>query len=367
VAVKTSLQTNGKSHSERASRWKTRLVLLLLLSLVVMFIALNMGFSQIPIQDVAQIVAKNVPGVGSFIQLTPFQMDKEPIIMLVRMPRVLCGALVGAALAGAGAIFQGMFRNPMADPFVIGASQGAALGAALAIVLGLGAAFLGNNAIPIFAFVGCVSSVLVVYAISRIGSRVPLTTLLLSGIAVGLFELAIITYLQTIAGDKLGPLTFWIIGSLSSSRVTWDGLLSILPFIAVGFIIAFLYSRDLNLLSLGEDQAQHLGVNTERVKFILLITGAFMTAAAVSISGLIGFIGLMIPHLTRLLVGPDHRVMIPASVLMGASFLVLSDGITRMLTSPSSPGEIPVGVITVMSGVVFFLFLLRKKKRVDAF
>ncbi len=284
--------------------------------------------------------------------------------MDVRLPRVLCGVMVGAALAAAGTVYQGMFRNPMADPFVISASQGAALGAAMAIVLGVGTSLLGTNAIPVFAFIGCIASVLVVYFISRVGSRVPITTLLLSGIAVGLFELAIITYLQTIAGERLGPLTFWIIGSLSSSRVTWGGILSILPFIIVGLVITYAYSRDLNLLSLGEDQAQHLGINVERVKLILLISGAFMTAAAVSISGLIGFIGLMIPHMTRLLVGPDHRILLPASVLLGATFLVFCDGIVRLLSSPS---EVPVGVITVMSGVVFFLFLLRRKKRIDAF
>ncbi len=339
-------------------------MLLILLFLATVFLSLNLGFSQIPLPDVTQILLKNIPGVGSLVQLTQFQIDKEPIIMLIRLPRILCGALVGAALAASGTIFQGMFRNPMADPYVISASQGAALGAALSIVLGVGTSLFGTNAIPIFAFIGCIISVLTVYSISRVGSKVPISTLLLSGIAVGLFDLAIITYLQSIAGDKLGNLTFWIIGGLSSSRVTWAGLLSIMPFILVGVVITFLYSRDLNLIALGEDQAQHLGVNTERVKFILLISGAFMTAAAVSISGLIGFVGLMIPHVTRLLVGPDHRILLPASMFMGASFLVLCDGLARILSSPS---EVPVGVITVLIGVTFFLFLLRKKKRVDAF
>ncbi len=355
------------AHLERVSRWKTHIVLLILLFIATVFLSLNFGFTQVPFQDITQILLKNIPGIGDFVNLTQFQMDKQSIIILIRLPRILCGAIVGAALAASGTVFQGMFRNPMADPFVIGASQGAALGAAIAIVLGVGSSFLGASTIPVFAFVGCIFSVLLVYSISRVGSRVPITTLLLSGLAVGLFELALITYLQTIAGDKLGHLTFWIIGSLSSSRVTWTGLLSILPFVVVGIVITYLYSRDLNLLTLGEDQAQHLGVNLERSKFILLISGAFMTAAAVSISGLIGFIGLMIPHLTRLLVGPDHRILLPASVLMGASFLVLCDGVARLMTSPASPGEVPVGVITVTCGVTFFLFLLRRKKRVDAF
>ena len=352
---------------ERASRWKTNFILLLLLLLVAIFLSLNMGFSQIPFPDIAQILLKNTPFVGNYIQLSQFQIEKEATITLVRLPRIASGALVGAALAAAGTIFQGMFRNPMADPYTTSASSGASLGAALAIVLGLGFSLFGVSTIPIFAFVGCLVSVLVVYFISRVGSKVPIATLLLSGIAVSIFELAVVTYLQTIAGDRLGPLTFWLIGSLSSSRTTWGGVLSILPFISIGILITYLYSRDLNLIALGEDQAQHLGINLEQLKLILLILGAFLTGASVAISGLIGFIGLMVPHLTRLLVGPDHRILLPASILLGASFLVLCDGLTRMLTSPASPQEVPVGVITAVSGVVFFLFLLRRKKRIDAF
>jgi iron complex transport system permease protein len=359
--------TNKPIHSVRTSRWKTYFLLLIGLFFAVVFLSLNMGFSQIPLQDISQILFKNIPFLGDFVNLTQFQIDKEPIIMLVRLPRIVCGALVGAALATSGTIFQGLFRNPMADPYTTSASSGASLGAALAIVLGLGISVFGVNTIPIFAFVGCMISVLVVYSISRVGSRVPITTLLLSGIAVSIFELAIVTYLQTISGDRLGPLTFWLIGSLSSTRTTWAGMLSVLPFVLFGIIVTYLYSRDLNLLTLGEDQAQHLGINLERVKLILLLLGALMAGTAVAISGAIGFIGLMVPHLARLIVGPDHRILIPSSVLLGASFLVLCDGITRMLTSPASPQEIPVGVITAVSGVVFFLFLLRKKKRVSAF
>ena len=359
------MQTSSKPiQITRASKWKRRLAFLILLLVGCIFLSLNFGFTQISFPDIFQILLKNIPGIGNFVHLTEFQASKEAIITLVRLPRILTGALVGAALAAAGTVFQGMFRNPMADPYVVGASQGAALGAAMAIVLGFGTSVLGTSALPVVAFGGCLLSVLVVYSISRVGSKVPMSTLLLSGIAVGLFEFALITYLQSIAGDKLGDLTFWIIGSLSSSRITWTGMFTIMPFIVIGIVISFLYSRDLNIIALGEDQAQHLGVNTERVKFILLISSAFMVAAAVSISGLIGFVGLMIPHVTRLLVGPDHRVLLPASLFLGASFLVLCDGLARILSSPS---EVPVGVITVLLGVTFFLFLLRKKKRVDVF
>ncbi len=326
-----------------------------------------MGFSQIPFPDIVTILFKHIPFVGDSIQLNAFQASKENIIVLVRLPRIFAGALVGAALAAGGTIFQGMFRNPMADPYTTSASSGASLGAAFAIVLGFGVAALGVYTIPIFAFIGCVISVLVVYMIARVGSRVPISTLLLTGIAVSIFELAIVTYLQTIAGEKLGPLTFWLIGSLSSTRTTWTGVLVMTPIILFGIVATYLYSRDLNILTLGEDQAQHLGINLERLKFTLLVLGALLTGAAVAISGLIGFIGLMIPNLTRLIVGPDHKILLPASVLLGATFLVLCDGITRFLTNPSSPQEVPVGVITSVFGVIFFLALLRRKKRIDAF
>ncbi len=358
------MEEKKKNQSIRNSRWKTYFAILIVVFLATIFLSLNMGFTQIPPLDTLQILLKNIPFIGDSIHLTAYQAQIEPIIMLVRLPRIMCGALVGAALATSGMIFQGLFRNPMADPYTTSASSGASLGAALAIVFGISIFGLGTT--PIFAFVGCMISVLVVYSISRVGSRVPITTLLLSGIAVSIFELAIVTYLQTIAGDRLGPLTFWLIGSLSSTRTTWTGVMILLPFIFIGVVAAFLYSRDLNLLTLGEDQAQHLGINLERVKLILMIVGALLAGAAVSISGLIGFIGLMVPHLARLLVGPDHRVLLPASVFTGAVFLVLCDGATRFLTSPSNPSEVPVGVITAVTGVVFFLFLLRRKKRIDA-
>ena len=359
------MEEKKENRSIRNSRWKIYFAVLIVVFLAAIFLSLNMGFTQIPPLDALQVLLKNIPLIGDSINLTAYQTQVEPIIMLVRLPRIMCGALVGAALAAAGMIFQGLFRNPMADPYTTSASSGASLGAALAIVFGIST--FGLVTTPIFAFIGCMISVLFVYSISRVGSRVPITTLLLSGIAVSIFELAIVTYLQTIAGDRLGPLTFWMIGSLSSTRTTWTGVMILLPFILVGVIATFLFSRDLNLLALGEDQAQHLGINLERVKLILMVVGALLAGAAVSISGLIGFIGLMVPHLARLLVGPDHRVLLPASVFMGAVFLVLCDGITRFLTSPSNPGEVPVGVITAVTGVVFFLFLLRRKKRIDAF
>ena len=184
--------------------------------------------------------------------------------------------------------------------------------------------------------------------------------LLLTGVAVTYFQSAIVTFLQAIASDRLlHGLTFWLIGSLSPTE-NWDKVFSILPLIVIGIVISYLFTRDLNILALGEDQAQHLGVETDRVKKILLICGALLTAAAVSISGLIGFVGLIIPHLTRVVIGPDHRVLLPTAAVVGASFLMICDAIARVAMGS---GEAPVGVITALSGGPFFIYLLRRRKK----
>lgn len=347
---------------ERFSRWKTYLVLLILLLVLTIILSLNLGFSQIPFLNILKILIKNVPVIGNFAHFSNVSVVEEIIIMQIRLPRILSAALVGAALAAAGVTYQGIFRNPMADPYIIGASSGAALGASLAIVLGLGFALLGVNTIQVFAFLGCLTSVLLVYFISRTGSRVPVITLLLSGISVSIFLSAIVTYMQTIAGERLHALTFWLMGGFSYAA--WNDVWSVLPFIAVGLGVTCIYSRDMNILVLGEDQAEHLGVEVEKTKFILLVSSALMTAAAVSISGLIGFIGLIIPHLTRLLTGPDHRILLPASVILGASFMMICDGLARVIASPA---EVPVGVVTAMCGGPFFIYLLRRKRRTDAY
>ncbi|MCX8151083.1 MAG: iron chelate uptake ABC transporter family permease subunit [Candidatus Bathyarchaeota archaeon] len=347
-------------HLKRVSHWKFYIIGLLLSFVVILFLSLNLGYSPIPYDDILTTLLKHIPLLNTFVENVEISKTAEIIITQIRLPRVLCGALVGSALATAGVIYQGIFRNPMADPYVIGASTGATVGSALVLVLGVGLSFFGVNTLQIFAFVGSLITVIFVYNISRVGSRVPVTTLLLVGIAVSLFLNAIVTYLQTIASDRiLHGLTFWIIGSLAPTE-NWDKVWSILPFIVTGFIVSYLYSRNLNILALGEEQAQHLGVETEKVKMILIVTGALLTAAAVSISGLIGFVGLIIPHLTRVLIGPDHRILLPTAAIVGASFLMFCDALSRVVMGS---GEAPVGIITALSGAPFFVYLLRRKKK----
>lgn len=345
------------SSLERTRRWRLWITVLTLALFVSIFVSLNVGYSSISFESIFKIFMNKIPFINPHFNVSDIE---STLILDVRLPRILCAALVGAALSIAGAVYQGLFRNPLADPYTIGASAGAALGATVSIVLGVGTTLLGVSTLPLFAFIGCLSAVLLVYSISKVGSKVPVQTLLLSGIAVSIFLSAIVSYLQTISPEKLHQSQFWLMGSFSYTE--WTDIWGVLIFIMGGAVAIYLYARDLNLLALGEDEARHLGVDLEKVKRVLLVSSAFITAAAVSISGLIAFIGLIIPHLTRLLIGPDHRVLIPASMLMGATFLILCDSAARVVVSPA---ELPVGIITALCGGPFFLYLMRRKKKAD--
>lgn len=338
-------------------RWRLKVIFLVFILLIAIIVCLNIGFSSIPFDMIFKILFNAIPGVGQYFDVSILE---STLILMVRLPRIVCAGLVGAALAASGTVYQGLFRNPMADPYTIGASAGAALGATASIVLGISIPIIGISSLPFFAFIGCLVTVLFVYTISKVGTKVPVQTLLLSGIAVSIFLSAIVSYLQTISPDKLHQSQFWLMGSFSYTE--WGEVWTAIPFILLGTIAICLFTRDLNLLALGEDEARHLGVDLEKVKKVLLVASAFVTAAAVSISGLIAFIGLIIPHLTRLMIGPDHRVLLPASILMGASFLIVCDSAARIVVSPA---ELPVGVITALCGGPFFLYLMRRKKKFD--
>jgi iron complex transport system permease protein len=346
------------AYSKRSKRWKLIFLMLIVIMFVTVIVALNIGYAPISFSEILSILGKQIPGLNEFIVPTAFSQTNEAIIMQIRLPRILSGVIIGAGLATSGVLYQGVFRNPMADPYVLGVSAGASVGAGFAILFGSGLSVLGFPIVPTTAFIAALITVFVVYNISKVGSRVPEMTLLLSGIAITIFLAAIFQIMQVLAPNtKLHSLVFWSIGGIANA--TWSDWWSVFPFIIVGIILSYFFSRDLNMIALGEDTAQHLGVNTETTKKILLTLGSMMTAAAVSISGLIGFVGLMIPHITRLIIGPDHRILLPASIIVGAIFLVVCDAIARIVTGAS---ELPVGVITALAGGPFFIFLLRKRK-----
>jgi iron complex transport system permease protein len=290
-----------------------------------------------------------------FVPLFSFDVPETSttIVMTIRMPRIVLGALVGFALASAGAVMQGFFRNPMADPSIIGVSSGAAVGAVAVIALPLSLPFgLGLHAA---AFTTGLLTAFGVYLLATEGDRTPVATLLLAGVAVQTFLGAVISYLLVRSGESLERALYWLMGHLHNA--SWSEVELSALLIPPLFAVLWAYSRDLNVLLLGEEDAQTLGIEVERTKRLLLGVSGLATAAAVTVSGVIGFVGLIVPHIMRLVVGPDHRILLPTSALAGAVFLVATDTIAR-----SGPAELPVGIITAALGAPFFLYLLRRRE-----
>ncbi len=338
--------------------WRGRIIAIIGLSLVLLLVvvlATSIGDVEIPFTTTAGVMISKIP----FIDITPDWEDGiETIVWDLRLPRVILAGLVGAALALAGATYQGMFRNPLADPYLIGVAQGAALGAVVGFLLPISGAGMGIGMVPVLAFTGALLSVLIVYLIARVGRTVPITTLILAGVALGALLGAIVAYLAITSGQLIHGIMFWLTGSFSLSQ--WSEVKIVFPIIAVGSIIILLFSRMLNIMQLNEEQAQQLGINVERLKIILLTVATMITAAAVSFVGIIGFVGIITPHAVRLIWGPDYRFLLPLSLVCGAIFLILADVVARIAVAPS---EIPIGVITALCGAPFFLYLLRQRAR----
>ena len=283
------------------------------------------------------------------------------IVHDIRLPRIVLAALVGCALGVSGAAMQGLFRNPMADPYIVGISPGAALGAVLATVLGLSASFVGLSAVPLAAFAGGLVAAVVVVALARQGGRFPVADLLLVGLAVGAFAGAMYSFLiLTLDGGRIASVLFWLLGSFAPAD--WDRVLVALPYLALAATGLLFLARDLDVFSLGEEEAGYLGLRVERLKMLCIAFAALAASAAVAVSGVIGFVGLIVPHVARLLVGPRHVLLLPVSGLWGAAFLVLADAAARSVLSSS---EIPVGVVTALCGAPFFLYLLRRSRKHD--
>ncbi|GGS19976.1 ABC transporter permease [Streptomyces parvus] len=310
------------------------------------------GAYNIPLGDVLSSVQHRI-GLGG----QALDRVGESVLWNVRLPRVALAVLVGASLGCAGALMQGVFGNPLAEPGVIGISAGAAVGAVASIALGL--TFFGNWTITVFAFVAGLATVLLVYALSRSGGRTEVVTLILTGIAVNAFAGALIGLFIFFADNaQITQITFWQLGSLS--QATWPKVLAVLPCALAGLLIAPFYSRKLDLLALGERPARHLGVDVERLRIVLVLVVALLTAAAVAVAGIISFVGLLVPHLLRMANGPGHRFLVPGSALGGALVLVAGDLAARTVAAPA---ELPLGVLTALFGSPFFFWLLRRTRR----
>jgi iron complex transport system permease protein len=338
---------------------RTRTVSLLGLAaglVVVMVLAASIGSVRVPLLTTFSILADQLP----FVHIAhTWPSAIATVVLEIRLPRVLLAGLVGAALATAGATYQGLFRNPLADPYLIGVAQGASLGAVVGFLLPAGWSVAGFGFIPLLAFIGALLATFTVYMLARVGKTLPVTTLILSGVALSALLGSIVSYLIITSGEAMHGIIFWLMGSFSLSQ--WSEVGVVLPYIAVGTGVIIVFARLLNVMQLDEEQAQQLGVNVERLKLILLAAATLITAASVSFVGTIGFVGIIIPHAVRIIWGADHRFLLPLSVLTGAIFMVLADLAARMLLSPT---EIPIGVITAICGAPFFLYLLRRRKKV---
>jgi len=331
------------------------LVLLLLLSTI---LAAGVGAVHISSRAILSILL-NRSGLTHLSQYWP--ISDQVILLHIRLPRILAAALVGAALSVAGTLFQGLLRNPMADPYVIGASGGAALGGTVGMLLAARFSFLGFEAVPLLAFLGALGTMVVVYRLSRIGGRTPVVTLLLAGFAMSVilgYSMSLILILNDRLQVSTRVIYAWLLGGISVTRWSQVGVIGFI--VVLGVVLSCTLGRSLNALSLGDETAEYLGIPVERHRAAIIALGSILTAAAVSGGGMIGFVGLIVPHFLRLIFGPNHTYLLPLSALGGATFLVVADLLARIAIPPT---ELPIGILTAFVGGPAFLILLRRSKR----
>jgi|LGVF01.1.fsa_nt_gb iron complex transport system permease protein len=328
-----------------------------LVAVVIILLLVTLGTASIPLDDILRIVGKKIPFLGRYIDDSNIREAYKLIVLDLRFPRVIMAFIVGAGLASSGLIFQGVFRNPMADPYVLGVSSGAAFGATIVIILGINFTILSFSSVSIGAFIGAALTTLFVFTIASFHKSKSTTILLLTGIAISFFLSSFISLLMTLNRDLIENIFFWTMGSVSTA--TWDKVGSIIIGTIIGLAIFIYYSRELNIILTGESNAIALGVDVKRVRKTLLYTASFVSALAVSVSGIIGFVGLIVPHAVRLVIGADNRKLLPMTIISGGIFLAISDGIARSIASPM---EIPLGVITAFIGTPYFIFLLVRKR-----
>lgn len=329
---------------------KTIFLLLILILLGTIVIAGSLGSARISFPDVIKILISPTLSRNEGIKET-----SRIIIWKIRLPRIVLTVIAGMGLGVSGAVFQGIFRNPMANPYILGISSGAAFGVTLGMTMGLQVTFLGIGAIPISAFIGAISASIIVYLIS--GGGRDILPLLLAGIAMGFFLSAMMSLLMYFNRSQLENIVYWTMGSFNAA--SWQKVTITAPVILPGSIFIIIFARDLNLMVLGEDSASSLGISVKKSRLIFLLISTIITASAVAVSGVIGFVGLIVPHAMRIITGPDHRTLIPYSMLGGAILLLVSDTIARTIIAPT---EIPVGIVTSLLGAPFFLFLLNRMR-----
>lgn len=343
---------------DRKKNYKSLIFLSIIVLLLLILSTIAFGAANITLGDSLNIILSKIPILKRFSNIQNVSSAHAAILLNIRLPRILLSCIVGMGLSIVGAVYQGIFNNPMADPYVLGISSGAALGAAIAIVFHVESMFLGISGVAFSAFLFSILTTLIVYNIARVGNKAPTVNLLLAGVAVSFFLSSLISIIMILNRNELDKIVFWTMGSLSAAN--WKQVAFLFVVTVPLFLVMLFFSRDINIILLGDDSAKSLGINVELVKKIMLLISSVLIASIVSVSGIIGFVGLIIPHIVKLLIGSDHRVLIPFSAIIGACFMLLSDTIARTLLAPT---EIPVGAITSLFGAPYFIYLLYKTKK----
>lgn len=342
---------------KKTFQWIRILVLLLILILAIVFSA-SFGSAEMSMLDSIKIMFGKIPILGNFIDTSNISTTYEIIVWKVRLPRILLAALVGAVLAMVGTAFQGVFRNSLADPHILGVSAGAALGATVAMLFGISVNIMGLGSIGLFAFVGALLTAFLVYSVAKIGGDVSTTNMLLTGTAMSTMLSAIISLLMTFNNDQISKIYMWTMGSFSSA--TWEKVWFILIVGGIGSILLYSFSGKLNIMMLGEEDAKSLGIDTDKTRRNIIIIASLLVAAAVSVSGVIGFVGLIIPHMVRMFVGSNNKAVMPYAFIIGAIFLLACDTIARTVAAPT---EIAVGIITSIFGAPYFIMLVLARRK----
>lgn len=338
-------------------RKKALFAILLAVYVVLAIIATSMGAANITPYNVFNVILKAMPIASKYVDGN-VTSTHFLIIFMVRLPRIIMASLVGMGLAVVGASFQSLFKNPLADPYVLGISSGGALGAALAIVINIPGLAASLSITTIFAFIGAIGTTTLVYSIAQVRGRVTTTNLLLTGSVISSFMSSLISIIMVLNQEEVNKIVFWMMGSLNAS--SWKNIFIVAPIVLIGTIVIYFFYRDFNLMLVGEDNAKSLGVETEKLKRLIIIISAMMVAVCVSFSGIIGFVGFLVPHMVRILFGPNNKALIPFSALGGAIFLLLADTTARTIVPPA---ELPVGAVTALIGSPYFIYLLIKMKK----
>lgn len=327
---------------------------ILLLLLAVVLVATALGSVAIPVKQVFAMLASQLPYLKDLVK-TNWSAAHEVIVLKIRLPRVLLAMVVGGGLSVSGVLFQGTLRNPLADPYIIGVSAGASLGASLALLYFIPQGIVSFNALPLFAFLGAIGATILVAQLGRRQGRLEPTSLVLAGVALGSFLTAVVSLFMVLKINNLQEVYLWLMGSLSGRG--WKHLAISSPYVLIGVLLALWLGRDLNVYLLGEEAAHSLGIDVQKLQRRVLLIGTFMAAACVAVSGVIGFVGLMVPHALRLVIGAEHRRLIIHSFWIGAVFLTVADTLARTVFSPI---ELPVGIVTAFVGGPFFIYLLKR-------